>query len=140
MKKMLSTLCCVLCTLCCVLHTFPAQAGLSIDFYAGGTLSMGNNITLIPTDTSLPSVKDWKSTSNSFGLILGIDIPIIRVEAEYDYLVSRRISLHTGMLNAYLKLLPTPFVQPYIGAGIGTVFGGDIGGIVDKSAETSAPA
>ena len=52
---------------------------------------------------------------------MGIDIPMFRIELEYDYVNTDDMELNLGMVNAYFKL-PTPVIKPYIGAGIGTTF------------------
>jgi hypothetical protein len=55
--------------------------------------------------------------------MFGIDIPALRFEAEYNYLNDSGVRLHTGMLNAYLKM-PSTVIKPYLGVGVGSVFSG----------------
>lgn len=90
-----------------------ANANLLFDIYAGGTFGIGG-YTLLADDNE-------SASSQSYGAILGIDIPLFRIELEYDYLNADDITLNLGMVNGYFKL-PTPVVKPYIGAGIGTTF------------------
>ena len=91
-----------------------ANANLLFDIYAGATYGVGGH-TLFMQD------KDISKSSTSYGAILGMDIPMFRIELEYNYLDADAIKMNLGMVNAYFKL-PTPVVKPYIGAGIGTTF------------------
>jgi len=90
----------------------PARAGIVIDFYAGLTGGMG----AMWADSNSHS-------SQAYGAVLGLDIPLIRAEGEYNYLRGGGMNIHLGMLNGYLKM-PTPVIQPYMGVGVGQVFGG----------------
>ena len=87
------------------------------DFYVGGMLGAGGQ-TLFTKDAH------ESSTSRLIGAIAGIDIPVFRIEGEYNYIDSSELNTNSTMLNAYFKV-PSTLVLPYIGAGIGTVFGGD---------------
>jgi opacity protein-like surface antigen len=107
------------------LFAVPASAGL-VDFYAGATGGLGNSATYIPSGTTLPTAKDLVGSGKSFGAVVGIDIPIVRIEGEYDYIMSKDVNLNAAMANVYIKWLPTPIVKPYIGAGAGVTFGGKI--------------
>lgn len=91
-----------------------ANANILFDIYMGGTYGFGGQ-TLFTDDENI------SKSSQSYGAILGIDIPLFRIEAEYNYLESDKITTNLGMLNAYFKI-PTPVIKPYIGAGIGTTF------------------
>jgi hypothetical protein len=53
-----------------------------------------------------------------------MDLPIFRVEAEYDYFKTSDMNTNAAMLNVYAKM-PSTIIQPYIGGGIGMVFGGE---------------
>ena len=90
-----------------------ANANLLFDIYAGGTYGIGGYTLLADNHES--------ASSQSYGAILGIDIPLFRIELEYDYLNADDIELNLGMVNGYFKL-PIPVLKPYIGAGIGTTF------------------
>jgi opacity protein-like surface antigen len=79
---------------------------------------------------------DYAHGGGSFGGMLGISVSTFRGEIEYNYIYGRRsagkvfaydskIKAHSGMLNGYI-LMPTPMIKPYIGAGIGSVFAGEI--------------
>jgi len=93
-----------------------ANAGVVTDFYVGTMVGAGGHTIM---------VKDsHKSTSSRLiGAIAGIDIPVFRIEAEYNYIDSSDLDTNSAMLNGYVKV-PSTLVQPYIGAGFGTVFGG----------------
>jgi opacity protein-like surface antigen len=110
-----------------------AYAGVAIDFYAGAEGSFGRSIAYVPETAFTGPSYDIKKSANGYGAFLGIDIPLVRVEAEYNYVKSNDIDLHIGMLNGYFKFLPTPIMKPYVGAGVGTVFGGSVGDDVDAS-------
>ena len=91
-----------------------ANANMLFDIYAGGTYGIGG-YTLFADD------QDISKSSQSYGAVLGMDIPLFRVELEYNYLDADALSINTGFVNAYFKL-PTPVVKPYIGVGIGSTF------------------
>ena len=98
-----------------LLSAGSANAGLLIDFYAGGTYGVGGQTLIIDSD-------DHESTSaQSYGAVFGMNLPLIRIEGEYNYTNSDDMHLNLAMVNAYLKL-PTPVITPYIGAGAGTTF------------------
>ena len=88
-----------------------ANANMLFDIYAGGTFGIGGY--------SLYDGNDFQSTaSQSYGAVLGMDFPLVRIELEYNYLNKDKINLNYGFVNAYFKL-PTPIVKPYIGGGLG---------------------
>ena len=91
-----------------------ANANLLFDIYAGGTYGIGG-YTLFMDDEHI------SKSSQSYGAVLGMDIPMFRIELEYNYLDADAGNLNLGLINAYFKL-PTPVIKPYIGAGIGTTF------------------
>jgi opacity protein-like surface antigen len=98
--------------------TTPARANF-VDYYAGATVGGGTMHS-----------HNQNYAMASYGAVFGLDIPIFRAELEYNFLSGDRrtgdINAHVGMLNAYIKLLPTPIIKPYIGAGIGYVLGGHV--------------
>ncbi len=96
--------------------TATANAGVVADFYVGGMVGAGGH-TLFTKDVHK------SSSSRLLGAIAGVDIPVFRLEAEYNYIDSDELDANSAMLNAYFKV-PSTLVMPYIGAGIGTVFGG----------------
>lgn len=98
-----------------------ANAGTLFDLYAGATIGAG-------AATMFLDDKDETHSAQSYGAVVGLDIPVFRFELEYDYMQPNEANLHLGMINAYLKM-PTPVVSPYIGGGIGNVFGGKVGDI-----------
>ena len=113
-----------LTTAAIMLYAGAANANLLFDIYAGGTYGIGGYTLLADKNTS--------HSAQSYGAILGIDIPMFRIELEYDYVNTDDIKLNLGMVNAYFKL-PTPVVKPYIGAGIGTTFASTYEPITDIS-------
>lgn len=95
-----------------------AQANLLFDAYVGATAGMGG--------ATIFADHDNKSYgAQSYGAVAGLDLPIFRVEAEYNYLNDDMPKLHMGMVNGYAKM-PTTLIQPYLGAGIGAVLGGNM--------------
>lgn len=91
-----------------------ANANILFDIYMGGTYGIGGY--------SLYDGDDYTSkSSQSYGAVLGMDIPMFRIELEYNYLDTDELKLNTGFVNGYFKL-PTPVLSPYIGAGIGMNF------------------
>ena len=92
-----------------------ANAGLVYDIYAGGTAGFGG-MSLITDDHS------HDHSAQSYGAIFGIDLPVVRFEAEYDFLTSERLDMQTLMGNAYVKLPGLVVVNPYIGVGVGVMF------------------
>lgn len=104
-----------------------ANANLLFDVYAGATAGFGGATWFADDNNSY--------TAQSYGAVLGIDIPLLRAEVEYDYLASDDAKLHLAMVNAYAKL-PTPVIKPYLGAGMGVIFDGEYN---ELNAET-APA
>lgn len=102
-----------LTTAAIMLSAGSANANLLFDIYAGGTFGIGG-YTLFADDNE-------SFSSTTYGAVLGMDIPMFRIELEYNYLDSDDATLNMGFVNGYFKL-PTPVVKPYIGAGIGTTF------------------
>ena len=96
--------------------TCTASANPVIDVYVGGMFGAGG--------ASVYNNDHHKNYSaESFGGVLGIDIPLLRVEAEYNHLMNSDIATNDAMLNAYFKMLST-MIHPYAGVGVGSVFGG----------------
>lgn len=94
-----------------------ANAGVVADFYIGGMAGVGGQ-------TMFADHKNETDASRVFGAIAGMDLPIFRIEGEYDYFASSDLDTNAAMLNLYAKL-PSTVILPYIGGGIGMVFGGD---------------
>lgn len=106
-----------------VLFTGAANAGnMLFDFYAGATVGAG-------AASFLADDSETKN-SQSYGLVAGLDIPALRFEAEYNYINNDIAKTNIGMVNAYFKM-PSTVVHPYLGVGVGAVFGGsvDISGV-----------
>lgn len=94
-----------------------ANAGVIADFYVGAMGGAGGQ-------TMFANHKNETNSSRVFGAIAGMDIPVFRIEGEYDYIASKDFNTNAGMLNLYAKM-PSTIILPYIGAGIGMVFGGE---------------
>jgi hypothetical protein len=96
-----------------------ANAGMIMDWYAGATAGYGSMAMVIDNN-------DHDHTSDhaaqSYGAIIGVDLPVVRFEAEYNYLDSKRVDMQTLMGNAYVKLPGLVVVNPYIGVGVGVMF------------------
>ncbi|MDR1338395.1 MAG: hypothetical protein LBJ73_05220 [Rickettsiales bacterium] len=98
-----------------------SNAGVLFDIYGGATVGVGAATLFSDGDNNT-------DTGQSLGAAVGIDLPVFRFEAEYDYLNDSDTRLHLGMLNAYFKM-PSTVIVPYMGVGVGTVFGGEAGDI-----------
>ena len=96
--------------------TAAANAGVVADLYVGGMVGAGGQTIFASDDSKTDS-------SMIFGANLGIDIPLFRLEAEYNYLKSADLHTNTGMINAMFKV-PSTVIQPYFGVGAGLAFDG----------------
>ena len=94
-----------------------ASAAPVIDVYAGGMFGAGGASVYLDEHH-----KNY--AAQSFGGVFGIDIPLLRVEAEYNHLMLDDITTNDAMLNAYFKMMST-MIHPYIGVGVGSIFGGN---------------
>ena len=115
-----------------VLTCASANAGVLADFYVGGMLGAGGQ-------TLFADHHNETDASQVFGAIAGMDLPIFRVEAEYDYFNSSDLNTNAAMVNVYAKM-PSTIILPYIGGGVGMVFGGNqtIGSVEYNIDSTSA--
>ena len=100
-----------------MLGATAANANAVWDIYAGGLVSAGGVTIFADDDTETYS-------SQSFGGVIGIDIPAFRFEAEYDYLRSSDFHTNLAMVNAYFKM-PSTVIKPYLGVGVGASFSGE---------------
>ena len=98
--------------------TFAANANAAVlaDFYVGGMVGVGGQ-------TLLANHKNETDSSQMFGAVAGMDLPIFRIEGEYDYFNSSDLNTNAAMLNLYAKI-PSTVILPYVGGGIGMAFGG----------------
>ncbi|MBO4626031.1 MAG: hypothetical protein J5679_02005 [Alphaproteobacteria bacterium] len=96
-----------------------ANAGVVFDLYTGATAGFGRQ-------TITVDGHDYKGAAQSYGAVAGIDIPFVRVEAEYNYLDGKYADTQIGALNAYIKMPGMVVVTPYIGGGIGMVLNVDV--------------
>ncbi len=95
-----------------------AHTNLLFDPYVGATAGVGGVTTFIDGDTH-------SDMAQSYGALIGLDVPFIRIEGEYNYLNDKDITAHIAMGNVYLKM-PMLLINPYIGAGVGAMFHGDV--------------
>ena len=93
------------------LFSTSSNAALLFDPYIGLGFGIGSATIFVDDDNATDNAQSFSATA-------GFDIPILRVELEYDYMTPKDTKLHLGLINAYAKL-PTTTIQPYIGAGIG---------------------
>ena len=96
-----------------------ANAGVIFDLYTGATAGLGGQRIAFGGDHKTEH-------ASSFGAVAGIDIPFVRVEAEYNYMNGKNFDLQIGALNAYVKLPGLVVLTPYVGAGIGVPLDVDI--------------
>lgn len=96
------------------LGTANAHANLLFDLYGGATYGIGGH-TIFMND------HHTSASSNAYGVLIGMDIPLFRLELEYNKLDADSLEMNLGMANAYFKF-PTPIVKPYLGAGFGITF------------------
>ena len=109
-----------------VLAMFVSQAdAFLVDFYVGGTIGMGENIAMLPSSMDLGDIRQG---SRSYGAVAGIDIPFLRFEGEYNFIAADNANLQAAMANVYFKF-STPIITPYIGGGVGRVFGASMGDV-----------
>ena len=92
-----------------------ANANMIWDIYAGGSLGLGGMAMY-----SDEHEDDW--SARSYSAALGISLPVVRFEAEYNYMTSDRLDMQALMGNAYVKLPGLVVVNPYIGVGVGIMF------------------
>ena len=93
-----------------------ASAGVMADLYVGGIVGAGGQTIFTSNDNKTDSAM-------LFGANMGIDIPLFRLEAEYNRLHSADLDTNTGMVNAMFKV-PSTVIQPYFGIGAGVLFDG----------------
>lgn len=94
-----------------------ANASVIADFYVGAMGGVGGQ-------TLFADHKNETDAARVYGAIAGMDLPVFRIEGEYDYFDSKNLNTNAALANVYAKI-PSTVILPYIGAGIGVVFGGD---------------
>ena len=94
----------------------PSFANAIWDIYGGLSFGIGAQTFFIHNDNETRSAQ-------SFGAMLGIDLPAFRIEAEYNYLNASDSHANTAFANAYFKM-PSAIIKPYLGAGVGIEFSG----------------
>ncbi|MBO4480259.1 MAG: hypothetical protein J5742_01365 [Alphaproteobacteria bacterium] len=95
----------------------PAIANPVWDLYAGVFVGAGGQTVFIDD-------KDETNSAQSFGAMFGLDLPVFRIEAEYNYINESDSHANLAMLNAYFKMTST-VVKPYFGLGVGAMFNGE---------------
>ena len=91
-----------------------ANANLLFDIYGGATYGVGGY-------TVFADGNHVSHSAQSYGAVLGMDIPLFRIELEYNHLDADATNMNIGFVNGYFKI-PTPVIKPYIGAGVGYTF------------------
>lgn len=94
-----------------------------VDFYVGATGGVGSQRYMVNGAMS-SYVEDFSKSAKSYGAVIGMDVPIVRVEAEYNRLDTEILETNLAMANVLFKILPMPIVTPYLGVGAGMQFGG----------------
>ena len=107
----------VMAAVSAIFYGTNATAGALFDLYAGATIGAGGA-------TLFADGNDHTNSAQSYGAVIGLDIPVFRFELEYNYMNSDNTKMHLGMINAYAKM-PSTVIHPYIGVGVGSVFSGD---------------
>jgi hypothetical protein len=102
-----------------------ASAGVAWDLYAGATVGAG-------AATAFVTGERDTDMAQSYGAMFGVDIPLLRFEAEYNFMNDDNVKMHLGMVNAFFKM-PSTVIKPYAGVGVGTIFSGDFGGLDIKT-------
>ena len=92
-----------------------ANAGMITDWYAGAMAGIGG-ATLVSKDHR------FSHSAQVYGGVIGVDLPVVRFEAEYNYTNSDPINMNLVMGNAYVKLPAFIGTNPYIGVGVGLMF------------------
>ena len=95
-----------------------ANANLLYDFYISGAVGVGGQAIFVEDENEYHNAQSYAGA-------IGIDIPLLRLEAEYDYLHAKTSKVQLGMANAYIKFLPG-ILLPYIGGGVGITFDGEL--------------
>lgn len=94
-----------------------------IDLYIGATGGMGEQRYMV--DGPMASVmEDFTESAKSYGAVIGIDVPVIRLEAEYNRMDTDLLKTNLAMANILFKIIPMPILTPYIGVGGGMQYGG----------------
>lgn len=91
------------------------NAEMLYDIYAGAVAGFGG-MEMFQENHN----RDW--SAQSYGAIFGIDLPVVRFEAEYNYLDSERVDMQTLIGNAYVKIPGLMVINPYLGIGFGMMF------------------
>ena len=105
----------ILCSLMAI-STAPAVANPVWDLFAGVSIGAG-------AQTMFGDGLNKTNTSQSFGAMFGIDIPLFRAELEYTYIGESDSHASIGFANAYFKM-PSTVIRPYLGLGVGVMFDG----------------
>lgn len=108
--------------LCTMLCFGGAQASI-LDLYIGATGGMGSERYIVDGPMAAV-VDDFTKSAVSYGAVMGIDIPVIRLEIEYNHVDTDFLKTNMAMGNVLFKLFPSIIVTPYLGFGGGMQYGG----------------
>ena len=117
----------ILCSLIAV-TTAPAVANSAFDLYAGVSVGIG-------AQTLFGDGKNETNTSQSFGAMFGLDIPMFRAELEYTYIGESNSNANLAFANVYFKI-PSTAIRPYFGLGGGIMFSGEENSKYNKNFDT----
>ena len=115
--KLISTSILTVTTL--LLGAANANAGVAFDLYTGVTAGIGGQRFTVDDSTK-------RYSAQSYGGVVGLDIPFVRVEGEYNYMDGEKIDVQIAALNAYVKMPGLVIITPYVGGGIGAVLKVDV--------------
>lgn len=90
-----------------------------IDLYIGATGGVGEQRYMVDGPMA-----DYTESAKSYGAVIGIDVPVIRLEAEYNRMDTDLLKTNLAMANILFKIIPMPILTPYIGVGGGMQYGG----------------
>ena len=85
-------------------YVASANASVVADFYIGGMAGVGGQ-------TMFSDHKNKTEASRVFGAIAGMDLPIFRVEAEYDYFASSDFKRLTSSESFPARLWPSALTK-----------------------------
>ncbi|MGI5845799.1 MAG: hypothetical protein ACOX7D_01260 [Alphaproteobacteria bacterium] len=122
------------------LFLYCVFGGANASLYIGATGGIGSQQYKYDGVVSL-YVEDFDESVKSYGVLIGLDVPIFRIEAEYNRLDSKFVKTNLAMVNVLLKVFPTSVITPYLGVGTGMQFGGEVeqpGGMIYDANNTRA--
>lgn len=97
-----------------ILTATTANANLLLDPYVGAVVGAGGQTVFIDDE-------NHSESAQAYGAVIGLDVPILRAELEYNYMNNQGTKLNIGLFNIYAKM-PAAMIHPYIGVGVGATF------------------